>query len=335
MNFRFLAILKYPQMKVTQVALRPTQASNEANRPALTPELLAATGARYSRSNDGLDAINPDKSVESEPLYNIYALRDPRNGEIRYVGITKQTVKKRLIAHLRTARSGAQWHSARWLAQLLEENLRPQIEILERTDDAEREIFWIAHSIAAGYMLTNATSGGISGYHHSTEARAKISEAGQKRFKDLTGQQIGRLTVLEVASHCPLQWLCQCSCGRLTIIPSQSFVSHNVKSCGCLSREGAAERARARAKHGMWQSKEYLAWREMRSRCKNPNHIRYGCNGALGITVCADWQDSFEQFFADIGPKPDKLVLMRKDKNQNYNSQNCVWATRSELRRQK
>ena len=59
-------------MKVTQVALRPTQASNDANRPALTPELLAATGARYSRSNDGLDAIlaridpeNPDKSVDS------------------------------------------------------------------------------------------------------------------------------------------------------------------------------------------------------------------------------------------------------------------------------
>lgn len=59
-------------MKVTQVALRPTQASNDASRPALTPELLAATGARYSRSNDGLDAIlakidpeNPDKSIDS------------------------------------------------------------------------------------------------------------------------------------------------------------------------------------------------------------------------------------------------------------------------------
>ena len=59
-------------MKVTQVALRPTQASNDAARPALTPELLAATGARYSRSNDGLEAIlakidpeNPDKAVDS------------------------------------------------------------------------------------------------------------------------------------------------------------------------------------------------------------------------------------------------------------------------------
>lgn len=58
-------------MKVTQVALRPTEASEQAGRPALTPELLAASGARYSRSNEGLEAIlaridpqNLDKSVD-------------------------------------------------------------------------------------------------------------------------------------------------------------------------------------------------------------------------------------------------------------------------------
>jgi thymidylate synthase ThyX len=59
-------------MKVTQVALRPTPASDAAGRPALTPELLAASGARYSRNNEGLEAIlskidpnNLDKSVDS------------------------------------------------------------------------------------------------------------------------------------------------------------------------------------------------------------------------------------------------------------------------------
>jgi len=59
-------------VNVTQVAVRPTEASNEVGRPALTPELLAASGARYSRSNDGLGAIlakidpnNLDKSVDS------------------------------------------------------------------------------------------------------------------------------------------------------------------------------------------------------------------------------------------------------------------------------
>src|SRR5271168_953072 len=59
-------------MKVTQVALRPTEASARAERPALTPELLAASGARYSRNNEGLQAIlskidpqNLEKSVDS------------------------------------------------------------------------------------------------------------------------------------------------------------------------------------------------------------------------------------------------------------------------------
>ena len=59
-------------MRVTQVAICPTEASQQAGRPALTPELLAASGARYSRNNEGLDAIlekidpnNLDKSVDS------------------------------------------------------------------------------------------------------------------------------------------------------------------------------------------------------------------------------------------------------------------------------
>ena len=59
-------------MKVTQVALLPTESSRAEGRPALTPELLAATGARYSRNNEGLEAIlskidpnNLDKSVDS------------------------------------------------------------------------------------------------------------------------------------------------------------------------------------------------------------------------------------------------------------------------------
>jgi thymidylate synthase ThyX len=59
-------------MNVTQVAIRPSAASDKAGRPALTPELLAASGARYSRNNEGLQSIlskidpqNLEKSVDS------------------------------------------------------------------------------------------------------------------------------------------------------------------------------------------------------------------------------------------------------------------------------
>ena len=59
-------------MKVTQVAICPSEASAKAGRPALTPELLAACGARYSRDSGGLQSIlsridpaHLEKSVDS------------------------------------------------------------------------------------------------------------------------------------------------------------------------------------------------------------------------------------------------------------------------------
>jgi thymidylate synthase ThyX len=58
-------------MKVQFVSIAPTERAEELNCLSLTPELLAATGARYSRNNEGLDAIaskidfnNKDKSVD-------------------------------------------------------------------------------------------------------------------------------------------------------------------------------------------------------------------------------------------------------------------------------
>jgi thymidylate synthase ThyX len=44
-------------MRVKLVSLCQTETARAAGRPALTPELLAATGARYSRNNEGLDSI--------------------------------------------------------------------------------------------------------------------------------------------------------------------------------------------------------------------------------------------------------------------------------------
>ena len=58
-------------MKIQYVSINPTQKAEELGCHSLTPELLAATGARYSRNNEGLDAIvskidfsNTDKSVD-------------------------------------------------------------------------------------------------------------------------------------------------------------------------------------------------------------------------------------------------------------------------------
>ncbi len=59
-------------MQVTCVGIKPTRALVDAGSPALTPELLAACGARYSRNGEGLSAIlskvdsqNEDAAVDS------------------------------------------------------------------------------------------------------------------------------------------------------------------------------------------------------------------------------------------------------------------------------
>lgn len=59
-------------MNITPVGIKPTKALLEGGYPSLTPELLAACGARYSRNNEGLKSIveridptNEDGSVES------------------------------------------------------------------------------------------------------------------------------------------------------------------------------------------------------------------------------------------------------------------------------
>lgn len=79
---------------------------------------------------------------------------------------------------------------------------------------------------------------------------------------------------------------------------------------------------------------EYNAWVRIRARCSNPSHEAYEKYGALGITVCQEWEGSFQTFYRDMGPKPSpKHNLMRKDSSGNYTKENCFWGTGKELQR--
>jgi hypothetical protein len=68
----------------------------------------------------------------------------------------------------------------------------------------------------------------------------------------------------------------------------------------------------------------------MRMRCTNPNNDHYNDYGGRGITVCERW-DSFANFLADMGPRPDGKTLDRyPNPDGNYELSNCRWATRKE-----
>lgn len=73
---------------------------------------------------------------------------------------------------------------------------------------------------------------------------------------------------------------------------------------------------------------EYQAWRHMKDRCYNSNYYLYANYGGRGIIVCERWRNSFDNFLADMGPRPSELhSLNRKDNDWIYTAVNCEWAT--------
>lgn len=77
-------------------------------------------------------------------------------------------------------------------------------------------------------------------------------------------------------------------------------------------------------------TKTYFAWRNMRSRCLNPNSAAWKDYGGRGITICDRWADNYDAFFEDVGEAPDNLSLDRTDVNGNYEPSNCAWVTQKE-----
>ena len=140
------------------------------------------------------------------------------------------------------------------------------------------------------------------------------------------GDKFNRLTAIRFDHRDKFgkqHWLFKCDCGNKKVIVVGGVKSKITKSCGCLFKE-------IKTKHGMLNTRTYISWRSMRRRCLNTTYNRYKDYGGRGITVCPEWLNSFENFFRDMGERPEGMSIDRIDNNGNYEPSNCKWSTPKE-----
>ena len=156
---------------------------------------------------------------------------------------------------------------------------------------------------------------------------------------DLTGSRFDRLAPIALSSSGAngARWECLCDCGKVVVVDAYSLRKGLTRSCGCLKCDLIRKRSvtHGATVNGKWRP-EYYSWASMLARVRGSGAAKIPRRRRdyfdRGITVCERWL-SFENFLADMGPRPKGTSLDRIDNDGNYEPGNCRWATASEQSR--
>lgn len=150
------------------------------------------------------------------------------------------------------------------------------------------------------------------------------------------GTVFGRLTVIGPAASLAVgkgptmkrRSLCKCECGKEVIVLDSQLRNGKTQSCGCYRYD---QLRKSNTTHGESKTKLYDIRLHMMDRCTNPKCKEYHSYGGRGISVCREWEDSWESFrdWALSNGYKDGLQIDRVDNNGNYCPENCRFVTRS------
>lgn len=168
-----------------------------------------------------------------------------------------------------------------------------------------------------------------------TTVDGRIHKCGPN-FKDITWRVYHCLTVLGFSGvrgeSADCMWRCRCVCGKEFDVHGYAMRRGTTKSCGCQRQEFRAPHITTHGhSRGGKLTPEYRTWRAMKNRCYNTKDISYKNYGGRGIKVCKRWLESFEDFLADMGPRPSSAhSIERRENNAGYEPWNCYWLPVSE-----
>lgn len=157
----------------------------------------------------------------------------------------------------------------------------------------------------------------------------------EHRYKDLTGQTFGKLTVISIdhfQKHergTKVYWLCKCSCGKYKIARSDCLKDGGVKSCGCAYSD------RIGSQENWSRSRLYSIYKHMVDRCYNKKNKKYYMYGGKGIEICDEWKNSFKSFkeWSLCHEYNNELTIDRIDGDKGYSPNNCRWVSYKEQNR--
>lgn len=160
--------------------------------------------------------------------------------------------------------------------------------------------------------------------HSSSTCGAPVHQ--QQKLK---GQRFGcRVVLQDFVEGRSSYALCRCDCGAIAEVFRADLRRHPASNCpSCCLKQ------RMKSDDGLRRAHE--SWRGMKQRTQNPAHKNWADYGGRGITVCPEWLESFERFYADLGPRPKGTTLERQDNDGPYAPWNCHWEAKSVQSRNK